>query len=66
MCIRDREYIKGMENKEAAWQQIANNHLLKRFGTSQEVVYLALYLASDESSFMTGAVIPVDGGHSAY
>lgn len=61
-----REYIKGMDNKEAAWQQIANNHLLKRFGTSQEVVYLALYLASDESSFMTGAVIPVDGGHSAY
>ncbi len=61
-----REYIKGMENKEAAWQQIANNHLLKRFGTSQEVVYLALYLASDEASFMTGAVIPVDGGHSTY
>jgi NAD(P)-dependent dehydrogenase (short-subunit alcohol dehydrogenase family) len=27
---------------------------------------LALYLASDEASFMTGAMIPVDGGLSAY
>ena len=61
-----REYIKDMENKEAVWQQIADVHLLKRFGNAQEVVYLALYLASDEASFMTGAVIPVDGGHSAY
>ncbi len=61
-----REYIKDMENKEAVWQQIADVHLLKRFGSAQEVVYLALYLASDEASFMTGAVIPVDGGHSAY
>ena len=61
-----REYIKDMENKEAVWKQIADVHLLKRFGNAQEVVYLALYLASDEASFMTGAVIPVDGGHSAY
>ncbi len=61
-----REYIKDMENKEAVWQQIADTHLLKRFGNSHEVVSLALYLASDEASFMTGAVIPVDGGHSAH
>ena len=61
-----REYIKDMDNKEAVWQQIADTHLLKRFGNSHEVVSLALYLASDEASFMTGAVIPVDGGHSAH
>ena len=61
-----REYIKDMENKEAVWQQIADVHLLKRFGHSREVVGLALFLASDEASFMTGAVIPVDGGHSAH
>ncbi len=61
-----RMYIENMENKEAAWQQIADAHLLKRFGTPIEVVHLAVFLAADESSFMTGSIIPVDGGQTAY
>jgi len=61
-----RTYIENMENKEALWKQLGDMHLIKRFGTSQEVVNLALYLASDEASFTTGAMIPVDGGLSAY
>lgn len=36
-----------------------------RLGTAREVAELALFLASDRSSFMTGAVIPVDGGFVA-
>ncbi len=36
-----------------------------RFGTPEEVASLALYLASDESSFITGAALPVDGGFLA-
>jgi len=39
-------------------------HPLKRNGQSQEVAELALFLASERSSFMTGTVIPVDGGSS--
>lgn len=61
-----RKYVENMQDKEAVWKQIADVHLLKRFGAAEEVVYLALFLASDEASFMTGAMIPVDGGHSAY
>jgi NAD(P)-dependent dehydrogenase (short-subunit alcohol dehydrogenase family) len=34
-------------------------------GRPEEVVYLALFLASDEASFMNGAVVPVDGGYTA-
>lgn len=60
------DYIANMPDKEGIWKQLGDMHLIKRFGTSQEVVYLALYLASDEASFMTGAIIPVDGGLSAY
>ena len=38
-----------------------------RLGQAQEVVRAALWLASDESSFMTGATMVVDGGiTSAY
>jgi len=37
-----------------------------RFGQPQDVAELAVFLASDESSWMTGTAIPVDGGLSAY
>jgi NAD(P)-dependent dehydrogenase (short-subunit alcohol dehydrogenase family) len=38
---------------------------MQRFGTPDEVVGAALYLASDASSFTTGQIIPVDGGYLA-
>jgi len=36
--------------------------VLGRVGTAREVAAAALFLASDEASYITGAVIPVDGG----
>jgi NAD(P)-dependent dehydrogenase (short-subunit alcohol dehydrogenase family) len=33
-------------------------------GTAWDVAYAALFLASDEAKFITGAVLPVDGGMS--
>jgi NAD(P)-dependent dehydrogenase (short-subunit alcohol dehydrogenase family) len=40
----------------------ANASFLKRMGTPEEVAYAALFLASDEASFVTGASLVVDGG----
>jgi NAD(P)-dependent dehydrogenase (short-subunit alcohol dehydrogenase family) len=37
-------------------------HAMKRFGEADEVAAAALYLASDDASFVTGVVLPVDGG----
>jgi meso-butanediol dehydrogenase/(S,S)-butanediol dehydrogenase/diacetyl reductase len=38
---------------------------MKRFGKPEEIAYTALFLASDEASFVTGAIITVDGGQTA-
>jgi NAD(P)-dependent dehydrogenase (short-subunit alcohol dehydrogenase family) len=39
---------------------------LGRFGKPADIIGLAVFLASEESSWMTGTVIPVDGGVTAY
>ena len=45
--------------------QVASKHPLGRFGQAAEVANVALFLASPESSFVTGATWTVDGGYSA-
>lgn len=35
---------------------------IRRVGQAQDVAYAALYLASEEASFVTGGILPVDGG----
>jgi NAD(P)-dependent dehydrogenase (short-subunit alcohol dehydrogenase family) len=39
--------------------------LLKTEGTAWDIAYAALFLASDESRWISGVVLPVDAGHSA-
>ncbi len=39
---------------------------LGRIGQPEDVAHLALFLASDESSWMTGVALPLDGGFTAY
>jgi NAD(P)-dependent dehydrogenase (short-subunit alcohol dehydrogenase family) len=44
----------------------ASRHPLNRISTPEEIAHAVLFLASDDSSFITGAAIPVDGGRSAW
>jgi 3alpha(or 20beta)-hydroxysteroid dehydrogenase len=49
----------------ARLQVVLDRQPIPRMGTPEEVAYLALYLASDESSYCTGAQFVIDGGHLA-
>ena len=43
-------------------QELSAYQPVGRMGTPEEVAHLALYLCSDEASFITGAAYPIDGG----
>ncbi len=47
-------------------KKILNSTPMERYGTPEELTGTLLYLVSDLSKFVTGIVIPVDGGFSAY
>jgi NAD(P)-dependent dehydrogenase (short-subunit alcohol dehydrogenase family) len=50
----------------ARGQQIISQTPMGRFGEADELIGTAVYLASDAAKFVTGVVIPVDGGFSAF
>ncbi|MEI8114587.1 MAG: SDR family oxidoreductase [Bacteroidia bacterium] len=47
-------------------QKIVNNTPMGKFGEPEDLQGATLFLLSDVSSFITGIVIPVDGGYSAF
>ena len=48
--------------EDAVLQELSDYQPMGRMGTPEEVAYLALYLCSDEASFVTGQAYPLDGG----
>jgi NAD(P)-dependent dehydrogenase (short-subunit alcohol dehydrogenase family) len=63
--IVETELVAAFAMDENARRQRLALHPAGRFGQPQDVAGLAVYLASDESSWVTGAAFPVDGGYSA-
>ncbi len=62
-CLTDINKVI-LENPEVN-QFFLDNIPLNRWGKPEEIGPLILYLASDESSFMTGSIISIDGGWTA-
>jgi meso-butanediol dehydrogenase / (S,S)-butanediol dehydrogenase / diacetyl reductase len=53
------------DRRAAARAATVSRNMIKRFGTPDEVAAVALFLASQEASYMTGAMLTVDGGWTA-
>ena len=57
--------VAGVVKTPEEYQKLADKHPMRRLGQPREIAYGALYLASDESAFVTGIALPIDGGYTA-
>lgn len=64
MAIAPRVAATGKSWEEVVAERDALVPLCRKMGTAWDVANAALLLASDEACFITGAVLPVDGGAS--
>ena len=63
--IVDTEMVARFSLDENARRQRIAMHPLGRFGQPEDIAQAAVFLASDESSWITGAAFPIDGGYTA-
>jgi NAD(P)-dependent dehydrogenase (short-subunit alcohol dehydrogenase family) len=57
--------VFGMEGMEDVRKSFVDAHALGRCGEPEEIAAAALFLASDDASFVTGSALVVDGGYTA-
>jgi NAD(P)-dependent dehydrogenase (short-subunit alcohol dehydrogenase family) len=65
MAIEGISRERGMAKEDLIRARDAQVPLGRKMGTAWDVAYAALFLASDEAKFVTGVLLPVDGGQSA-
>lgn len=65
MAIEGISKARGVPKEDLIRQRDSSVPLGQKMGSAWDVAYAALFLASDEAKFITGVLLPVDGGQSA-
>ena len=60
------EHFSHFSSREAALEVLAGEQIQKRYAEPEELANAILFMVSPEASFMTGAIVPVDGGWTAW
>ena len=55
----------GDGDLEEGLRMVAGHHPMGRYSTAEEIAGVVLFLASPRASFITGAIVPADGGYTA-
>jgi NAD(P)-dependent dehydrogenase (short-subunit alcohol dehydrogenase family) len=61
-----RGHLASFDDKEAATRKLTGRQMIPRYARPEEIAAVIAFLASDDSSFVTGAVYAADAGHSAW
>ena len=61
----DTPIIKNIVETPTKYKALVDQHPMGRLAKPLDIAYGALYLASDESAFVTGIALPIDGGYTA-
>jgi NAD(P)-dependent dehydrogenase (short-subunit alcohol dehydrogenase family) len=59
------KFSEQAPDPEAARARVANANPMRRLGTADEVCDAAVFLASDQSTYLSGTVMALDGGMAA-
>ncbi|MFP6793594.1 MAG: glucose 1-dehydrogenase [Pseudomonadales bacterium] len=59
------EFIEEVDTEDALKEMLVAKHPIGRLGEADDIAKGVLFLASDESSFMTGSELVIDGGYTA-
>ena len=63
--IRSLEEQMAPDNPDGVREALVATIPMRRYGREDEVAHLAVFLASDEASYTTGAIHLIDGGYTA-
>jgi 3-oxoacyl-[acyl-carrier protein] reductase len=59
------DHVATSADPDARYEELIARHPMRRLASPRDIALAALFLASQDSSYITGAVLPVDGGRHA-
>lgn len=60
-----KNFIRASANPDALHKHLMQSHPLGRIGKPEDIAYGAFFLASNEADWITGVILPIDGGFTA-